>query len=517
MDIIRGFATLPKISLPVGGRDDDVFSDRLNYKYTSFVLIISSFIITYKILQNDHIQCWVPAILARYEHYINIYCWISNTYYVTFKEQTTSLTNKHERMVKYYQWVPLILLALAFFFLIPRFLYRFFTKQSGVDMLNMADAAISYQAVEKFEKRRKILIYLTNTIHFYSTCNRAKRVKKGFSNSGIGVGNSGAMISNSSSKPHIYDLVCCHGKLNGAYLTVLYLFTKLTYIANSIAQLFLLNVFLGFKYSNHGFTMLKDVTRNLVGDKPLNINPYKQNSFSSNNDPSMIFDSLNLGDKNLYSESVFAMGLDGSPNPHMSNPTPDSVSSTLMHRYFPRESACDFRIRMNVDSMVHNYTVQCVLPINLFNEQIFTLLWVWLWLVCAVNCYDLIIWILRLLPGSRYNYIRDRIRFKYSENTVKRSLNSFVNEYLSYDGVFLLRILTLNSSDSVTYDIVQQLWNNYTELNKGNKGGSATASARSQSIQQRYSSRNTGQSSSGTGGNDGHNDNIMQYINVENI
>ena len=70
MDIIRGFATLPKISLPVGGRDDDVFSDRLNYKYTSFVLIISSFIITYKILQNDHIQCWVLILMFNKELYL---------------------------------------------------------------------------------------------------------------------------------------------------------------------------------------------------------------------------------------------------------------------------------------------------------------------------------------------------------------------------------------------------------------------------------------------------------------
>jgi hypothetical protein len=59
MDIFNGLAHLPKISLPVGGRDDDVFADRLNYKYTSFILIISGFTITYKILQYDHIQCWV--------------------------------------------------------------------------------------------------------------------------------------------------------------------------------------------------------------------------------------------------------------------------------------------------------------------------------------------------------------------------------------------------------------------------------------------------------------------------
>ena len=77
------------------------------------------------------------------------------------------------------------------------------------------------------------------------------------------------------------------------------------------------------------------------------------------------------------------------------------ATHTMMHRYFPRESACDFRIRAHIDSLVHNYTVQCVLPINLYNEQLFTLLWAWLWLVTIANCYDFVIWCYRLTPGNK--------------------------------------------------------------------------------------------------------------------
>ena len=59
MEIIRGFANLPKITLSTCGKDDDVFVDRLNYKYTTLILFVSSITITVKILQSDHIQCWV--------------------------------------------------------------------------------------------------------------------------------------------------------------------------------------------------------------------------------------------------------------------------------------------------------------------------------------------------------------------------------------------------------------------------------------------------------------------------
>jgi hypothetical protein len=62
MDVIRGFGNLPRITLSGAGKEDDVFIDRLNYKYTTAVLFISSISITIKILQSDHIQCWVAHI-----------------------------------------------------------------------------------------------------------------------------------------------------------------------------------------------------------------------------------------------------------------------------------------------------------------------------------------------------------------------------------------------------------------------------------------------------------------------
>ena len=148
-----------------------------------------------------------------YERYINLYCWISNTYFVSFKEQTTSVANKHERMIKYYQWVPIILLCLALGFLIPRFIYRFLTKQMGVDILNMADAAVNYVSIEKFENRRKTLLYLTNTIHCYSSFKRNNNSSNGKNGSGSAVGLSNRIIS----------ILNFRLLLEGTYLTIFYL------------------------------------------------------------------------------------------------------------------------------------------------------------------------------------------------------------------------------------------------------------------------------------------------------
>lgn len=402
----------------------------------------------------------------------------------------------------------MILLVLAFFFLLPRFLYRCLSKHSGIDMLNLADAAINYMSVEKFDKRRRILLYLANSIHFYSISNKLKRTKGGFSGTSSNI--SSPISGQSSSKPYLYNMLCCHGKFNGAYLISLFMFTKLFYIANSIAQLFILNLFLGFNYNQHGFHVLKDITKGLMSNtNALSAQRRAEaeaaaETFASNLNikgphpilgPTVIFDTsetepgFSPGGKN-YGSSIFSDSLYTEPGTH-----------TMMHRYFPRESACDFRIRANIDSLVHNYTVQCVLPINLYNEQLFTLLWAWLWLVCIANCYDFAIWLFRLAPGSRFNYIRSRLRLKNSENSTKRSLSGFVYDYLTFDGVFILRIMTLSMSDCVTHEIVQTLWQNYTETiaNKngsGKSGGQTTtqSNVREAAYKQNYSTRreNTG-------------------------
>lgn len=450
-----------------------------------------------------------------------MYCWISNTYYVSFKEQTTSVTNKPERMLKYYQWVPMILLLLAFFFLLPRFLYRALSKHSGIDMLNLADAAINYMSVEKFDKRRRILLYLANSIHFYSICNKSKRTKGGFSGPSSNV--SSPISGQSSSKPYLYNMLCCHGKFNGAYLISLFMLTKLFYIANSIAQLFILNLFLGFNYNQHGFHVLRDITKGLISNTNslsaqrraeaeaaaatfaanLNIKSGPQPILG----PTVIFDtsdsdasfsSSGLPDTRSFSSNIFSDTLFTEPGTH-----------TMMHRYFPRESACDFRIRANIDSLVHNYTVQCVLPINLYNEQLFTLLWAWLWLVCIANCYDFVVWAFRLLPGSRFNYVRTRLRLKNSENSTKRTLSGFVYDYLTFDGVFILRIMSLSMSDCVTHEIVQTLWQNYTETIANKSGSSKSTSNNPQSTvreaayKQKYSARR-GETSAGHDDNEYH-------------
>ncbi len=234
-------------------------------------------------------------------------------------------------------------------------------------------------------------------------------------------------------KHFISGLCVMSGKFLGNYLMVLYLFIKLAFIANCICQLFVLNLLLGHEFHKFGFELM---------DKILNGKGWDTGS-----------------------------------------------------RIFPKISMCDFRIReVGNPKVSHRYTVQCVLPINLFNQQIFTFIWFWYTIVLLVNIYSLFVWTYRFLPSKRLRYISRRIEimrqalfyrkntknpleFDNMENLQVRDferdiIKQFVNEYLESDGLFILRVLSSNTSDFVCTELIQELWKYYRKHRKFNRNNS---------------------------------------------
>ena len=135
---------------------------------------------------------------------------------------------------------------------------------------------------------------------------------------------------------------------------------------------------------------------------------------------------------------------------------------------FPRVTLCDFHIREV--GIVHRYTVQCVLPINLFNEKIFLVLWFWILLLAAFNMGDFISWLLRILSvESRSAYVRRKLAMKLSSDDGspdseqsrfdrKTMSKAFVRDYLQEDGCFALRLLARNGQDIIVGEIIDQLF-----------------------------------------------------------
>ena len=128
---------------------------------------------------------------------------------------------------------------------------------------------------------------------------------------------------------------------------------------------------------------------------------------------------------------------------------------------FPRVTLCEFEIRHQ--ARIHNYLVQCVLTINLFNEKIFIFIWFWFVFVSIMTIVSTLTWLFRALywPGQ-VHYVKKQLR---AFDTMQREpgvLAKFTENYLRRDGLFLIRLIGQNIGEVVAGETLCGLWNNYS-------------------------------------------------------
>ncbi|CAF0937537.1 unnamed protein product [Adineta steineri] len=137
------------------------------------------------------------------------------------------------------------------------------------------------------------------------------------------------------------------------------------------------------------------------------------------------------------------------------------------NKHFPKVTYCDFKIREI--GINHFYTVQCVLRINLFNEVIFIIQWFWLISVSVATIYDFLLWLYHCtVPREKIHFIRRHLGIMSSFNPQeeRQLARDFVLHYLKDDGVFVTRLLSVNSSDLVVTEIINQLWIRFKTSNR---------------------------------------------------
>ena len=164
-------------------------------------------------------------------------------------------------------------------------------------------------------------------------------------------------------------------------------------------------------------------------------------------------------------------------------------------KFFPILSFCDFYIHQNL-RQVHTNTIQCLLPINCVNEQIFFIIWFWLVILVIVTFYNLATWMYEyLMPGRinfYYKYISIRINIQnfndinannftrgiYNINSkrfpvpnekkskeifclTKVNLRKFQRNYLGNDGFIMLHIIKSISGTLVFMELLYEIWSDF--------------------------------------------------------
>ena len=152
---------------------------------------------------------------------------------------------------------------------------------------------------------------------------------------------------------------------------------------------------------------------------------------------------------------------------------------------FPRVTMCDLKVRRLGN--VQRYTVQCVLPINLFNEKIYLFLWFWMVFVATMACVSLLTWTMRSVFNSdRMRYVKKHIVLMQEQSggddldikstDGRRHFRSFVQEYLQQDGVFVLRLVGHNTNAITVTEFVWDLWKKYCHQPRDNNDTSSVTS-----------------------------------------
>jgi innexin len=371
---------------------DDDFVDRMNSWWSCVILIMCTVIVSTRQYVGMPISCWFPQEFHKsWKKYGANYCWIKNTYFVAPDEDLPKDfdVRRHSELA-YYQWVPYFLMCLALLFYLPKTIWRLCNWQTGINVQSIVTMACDTSNIEP-EKRKGNMQCLATTIseaiaRIERTDSIFKRVKQ--------------MGSCFATRAPL-----------GRHLTSLYLFIKLLYVLNILAQFWILKSFIGTKYIFYGFQMLNDLIQGHEWERS---------------------------------------------------------------GHFPRVTMCDFSIR-DFAQGAHNFTVQCVLTINLFNEKVFILLWFWFAIMLCITIYSLIRWVYTIFSfGMRKNLIRNYLKTVLTKEKIIPSgaLHDFVSHTLQMDGVFLLRLIHSNAGDVMAACLTKTMWENYLderkEKNKGN-------------------------------------------------
>ena len=136
----------------------------------------------------------------------------------------------------------------------------------------------------------------------------------------------------------------------------------------------------------------------------------------------------------------------------------------LMSERFPRVTMCDFQVRAL--NAVQQHTVQCVLPINLFNEKVYIFVWFWYVFVGLLSFFNFFMWTFKIIcTVDHIRYIKRHLKtaahIPADVTDTKNCGNEFVSDYLRQDGLLIVRLVEINSNDLIAGELVMALWRHY--------------------------------------------------------
>uniref|UniRef100_A0A1I7VV08 Innexin n=1 Tax=Loa loa TaxID=7209 RepID=A0A1I7VV08_LOALO len=209
----------------IGDIDDWDFVDRLHSYFTTNILIAFSILVSFKQFSGKPVECLVPDIFSgSWEQYAENYCWAQNTYYIPIREVVAGVptTEKKQRRISYYQWVPFFLLVEAACFRLPSLVWKYMAGHSGIKLHEIVKLSSDPNNIKPEIKKANIK---SLTLHLHGALRFHRRLRK------------------KQFHPHRY-LRMFNIPYTASFVTYTYVLTKLLYLVNACVQLLIMNRFL---------------------------------------------------------------------------------------------------------------------------------------------------------------------------------------------------------------------------------------------------------------------------------
>lgn len=241
MDIVRG---LLRAVTPLPDSDG---ADRMSYCYSTTVLVIMSAFISGWSFVGSPIQCWFPAYYKGWwMEYALDYCFVQNTYFVPFTDTVPenywdiaehvipipkNLTEREDRLIGYYQWIPFILAFQAILFYLPVIVWRSLYATTGIKVDVICDTCnirSNMVAEDRSKNMNKIASFLAYERDIHDSL---------------------------AEKGHYFS--------SGRFLVISYLVMKFLYALNALLQFLIIRKVLGVKSIWWGAEVFNDLIHGL--------------------------------------------------------------------------------------------------------------------------------------------------------------------------------------------------------------------------------------------------------------
>lgn len=381
---------------------------------TTNMLIGLAILISWKQFGGTPIECMVPTdFTSAWVQYANNYCWAQPTYFIPFTESLVAkehvsdgdgvegmtfhdpesgakvrIVKKGGEKISYYQWMPFFLLFEAICFRLPCYIWKYFASQSGMQVGEILRVASDENNAVPEVKRANINALC---IHLQGVLRFQKRLKL------------------KNIVPHKV-LRFLNLKYSMYYVTTVYFFAKMAFLANSFFQISLLNKYV-----------------------------------------------LPVKSRNNFGFDVWKLLIMSSGN-----------QTWRENGLFPRSTLCDFEVREMGNTQT--YTVQCVLLLNIMTEKIFIILWAWYLILISFTVCNLTSWLFAVFNDT-YNehFLINHLEMSempFDKENLKNHehIERFMTKYMGVDGMFLLQMIAQHADVVFTTELIGALFKKHYEI-----------------------------------------------------